>query len=134
MHGSTPFRHHRLRCGTARPAAPPIPIWVGGLSNVALRRAARYDGWVGDLITTDRAISVARQLRRYRAENGLPADDFAVLAPLVDAFTPADYERADCGGVTHILTMLWMFYSGPDATLAEKVDGMKRFRRDQGLD
>ncbi|HUL99127.1 MAG TPA: LLM class flavin-dependent oxidoreductase [Mycobacterium sp.] len=111
------------------PAAPPIPIWVGGLSDVALRRAPRYDGWVGD-----GAISAAQQFHGHRAENSLPADGFAVLAPLVDAFTPADYERAERGGVTHVLTMPWMFYSGPDATLAEKVDGMKRFRRDQGLD
>jgi probable F420-dependent oxidoreductase len=116
------------------PPAPPIPVWVGGLTDVALRRAARYDGWVGDLITTDRALSVAQTLRRYRAENGLPIEDFAVLAPLVDAFTPADYERAERGGVTHILTMPWMFYTGAEATLAQKIDGMTRFRRDQGLD
>ncbi|MDT5131882.1 MAG: hypothetical protein QOE41_1193, partial [Mycobacterium sp.] len=58
----------------------------------------------------------------------------AVLAPLIDAFTEADYERAERGGITHILTMPWMFYSGRDATLAEKIDGMKRFRDDVGLD
>jgi hypothetical protein len=27
-----------------------------------------------------------------------------------------------------------MFYTGPDATLTEKVDGMKRFRKDLALD
>jgi hypothetical protein len=27
-----------------------------------------------------------------------------------------------------------MFYSGPGATLAQKVDGMQRFRKDLGLD
>jgi hypothetical protein len=30
--------------------------------------------------------------------------------------------------------MPWMFYTGPNATLAEKVDGMKRFRKDLTLD
>jgi hypothetical protein len=30
--------------------------------------------------------------------------------------------------------MPWMFYSGPQASLAEKIDGMKRFRKDLGLD
>jgi alkanesulfonate monooxygenase SsuD/methylene tetrahydromethanopterin reductase-like flavin-dependent oxidoreductase (luciferase family) len=116
------------------PTPPPIPVWVGGLSERALRRAARYDGWIGDLITTDAAIAVAQRLRKYRDEDQLPGDDFAVLAPLIDAFTPADYERAERGGITHILTMPWMFYSGPDCTLAEKIEGMTRFRRDQRLD
>jgi hypothetical protein len=30
--------------------------------------------------------------------------------------------------------MPWMFYSGPKASLSEKIDGMKRFRKDLGLD
>jgi probable F420-dependent oxidoreductase len=116
------------------PAPPPIPIWVGGLTDVALRRAARYDGWVGDLITTDDAIAVVERLRGYRDQSQRSDREFAVLAPLVDAVTAADYHRAERGGVTHILTMPWMFYSGRDATLAEKVDAMKRFREDLGLD
>ena len=102
------------------PTPPPIPVWMGGLSDTALRRAARYDGWVGDLITTEKAIAVAQQWRRYRSEYGLATEEFAVLAPLIDAFGPKDYERAEAGGVTHILTMPWMFYTGSNATLAEK--------------
>ena len=39
------------------PTPPRIPIYVGGLSDIALRRAARNDGWIGDLISTDRAIA-----------------------------------------------------------------------------
>jgi hypothetical protein len=27
-----------------------------------------------------------------------------------------------------------MFYAGPDATLADKIDGMQRFRKDLELD
>jgi hypothetical protein len=30
--------------------------------------------------------------------------------------------------------MPWMFYGGPQASLAEKIDGMKRFRKDLELD
>ena len=30
--------------------------------------------------------------------------------------------------------MPWMFYSGPDASLADKIDGMQRFRKDLALD
>ncbi|MGV0744559.1 TIGR03619 family F420-dependent LLM class oxidoreductase [Mycolicibacterium sp. XJ870] len=116
------------------PTPPPIPIWVGGLSDLALRRAARNDGWIGDLITTDRAIDSIARIRELRAEAGLSMADFTVLTPLVDAVTIADYQRAEAGGITHILTMPWMFYTGPDATLAEKIDGLKRFRKDLALD
>jgi probable F420-dependent oxidoreductase len=117
-----------------QPTPPPIPVYVGGLSDVALRRAARNQGWIGDLIKTDRAIEAVGRLRALRAENGLSMDDFTVLTPLTDAFTPADYQRAADAGITGIITMPWMFYSGPDATLADKIDGMRRFRKDMGLD
>jgi probable F420-dependent oxidoreductase len=116
------------------PTPPRVPIFVGGLSDVALRRAARFDGWIGDLIATEKAIAAAQRLREIRAENGLSLDDFTILTPLTDAFGIADYERAEAAGITHILTMPWMFYSGPTATLAEKIDDMKKFRRDLALD
>ena len=117
-----------------QPTPPRIPIYVGGLSDIAMRRAARHDGWIGDLIKTDDAISAAARLHELRAENGLGIDDFTILTPLTDAFTIADYQRAEAGGITGILTMPWMFYAGPNATLADKVDGMKRFRKDLALD
>jgi alkanesulfonate monooxygenase SsuD/methylene tetrahydromethanopterin reductase-like flavin-dependent oxidoreductase (luciferase family) len=115
------------------PTPPRVPIFVGGLSDIALRRAARHDGWIGDLITTDSALAAARRLRELRAENGLSMDDFTILTPLTDALSIADYERAEAGGITHILTMPWMFYSGPGASLAQKIDDMKKFRRDLAL-
>ena len=77
------------------PTPPHIPIYVGGLSDIALRRAARNDGWIGDLITTDRAIERVDRLRELRAERGLSMDDFTILTPLTDAFTPEHYERAE---------------------------------------
>ncbi len=116
------------------PTPPHIPIYVGGLSDIALRRAARHDGWIGDLISTEHAIASVEKLRALRAENGLSMDGFTVLSPLTDAFTPEHYARAEAAGITGIVTMPWMFYAGPQASLAEKVDGMKRFRKDLGLD
>ncbi len=117
-----------------QPTPPPIPVYVGGLSDIALRRAARYDGWIGDLIKTDDAIEAVGRLRDLRAENGLGMDDFTILTPLTDAFTVAHYRRAEEAGITGIITMPWMFYAGPEATLAEKIDGLRRFRKDLQLD
>lgn len=117
-----------------QPTPPPIPVYVGGLSDIALRRAARHDGWIGDLIKTDRAIEAVGRLHELRLENGLSLDDFTILTPLTDAFTIADYQRAADAGITGIITMPWMFYAGPDARLPEKIDGMARFRKDLALD
>ncbi|ORA09731.1 TIGR03619 family F420-dependent LLM class oxidoreductase [Mycobacterium asiaticum] len=116
-----------------QPTPPSIPVYVGGLSDIALRRAARNDGWIGDLITTDRAIERVNKLREMRAAQGLSMDGFTILTPLTDSFTVADYQRAEDAGITGIITMPWMFYAGPNATLAEKIDGLRRFREDLAL-
>ncbi|MDR3662411.1 MAG: hypothetical protein P4L86_18860 [Mycobacterium sp.] len=44
------------------------------------------------------------------------------------------FERAEQAGITGNVTMPWMYYSGPKSTLAEKINGLKRFRADLGLD
>ncbi|MDY6996229.1 MAG: TIGR03619 family F420-dependent LLM class oxidoreductase [Actinomycetota bacterium] len=116
------------------PTPPPIPIYVGGLSDIALRRAARHDGWIGDLITTDKALERVETLRKLRAQNGLGMDGFEVITPLTDAFTPEHYARAEQGGISGIVTMPWMFYGGPDASTADKIDAMRRFRADLAPD
>ena len=44
----------------------PIPIIVGGLSDIAFRRAARHDGWVGDLYSIEEATAIAARLAAAR--------------------------------------------------------------------
>lgn len=116
------------------PTPPRIPIYAGGLSDIALRRAARNDGWIGDLITLDQALTSVQRVRELRAAKGLTMEGFRVLTPLMDAFTIEHFERATAGGIDSVVTMPWMFYSGPKATLAEKIEGMRRFREDLKLD
>lgn len=115
---------------TMEPTPPdPVPILVGGLSDVALRRAARYDGWVGDVCTIDEAAAVARRLQDLRAEAGR-AGPFEVIPALTDAIVPDDFARAEELGVTTVMTVPWRYYHGSDATLEQKIDGLARFRDD----
>lgn len=114
-----------------QPVPPaPIPVWVGGLSEVAMRRAARNDGWVGDMATVDEAIVIAGRLRDLRAELGREDEPFAVVPALTDALTPDDFARAAEGGVTMTMTMPWMYYCGQDAPLEAKLEGIARFAED----
>ena len=106
-----------------------VPIYVGGLSEVAFARAARHDGWVGDMYRTDEALGLAARLGEVRDEAGATGD-FAVIVALTDAFLPEHFARAEAGGVTDCMTMPWMYYSGPDASLQQKLEGMERFAAD----
>jgi probable F420-dependent oxidoreductase len=108
-----------------RPSAP-VPILVGGMSEVALRRAARHDGWIGDVCSTEEAIGHAKRLNELRAELGRDGDP-AVVVALDDALTAEDFARAAAGGVTDVMTMPWLYYHGFKATLEQKIDGMRRF-------
>jgi probable F420-dependent oxidoreductase len=111
-----------------RPAAR-VPILIGGMSEVALRRAARHDGWIGDVCSTDEAIGHAARLRELRAELGRDGDPDVVVA-LNDALSADDFARAEAGGVTDVMTMPWLFYSGFKATLDQKIEGLQRFAED----
>jgi probable F420-dependent oxidoreductase len=106
-----------------------IPVIVGGLSEVAFRRAARHDGWVGDLYTIDEATAHAAQLAEVRREVGAEGD-FSVIVALTDAFLPEHFERAEAGGVTDCWTMPWAYYHGLECTVEQKVDGLERFAQD----
>ena len=106
-----------------------IPVLVGGLSEVAFRRAARHDGWVGDIYPVEEAIALAGRLAEVRRESGAEGD-FTVVAALSDAFLPEHFARAEAGGVTDCWTMPWAYYHGLDATLEQKVDALERFARE----
>jgi len=106
-----------------------VPVYVGGLSEVAFARAARHDGWIGDLYTVEEAGRHARRLAEIRDEVGA-SGEFRVITALTDAFLPDQFAAAEDAGVTDVWTMPWAYYHGLDATLEQKLDGIRQFAAD----
>ena len=108
----------------------PIRVHVGGTSEAALRRAARNDGWVSDLHTIEELAAIRQQIERYREEYERTDVPFSVYGSARDAWDLDGYRRMHDAGVTHLVTMPWYFYAGPEADLAGKVEAIERFAED----
>lgn len=109
--------------------ARPIPWYVGGHTEVALRRAARFaDGWTSAMIRFDDLVASRRRLAELRAEVGRTDEPFEIQAVCIDRFGLDGYLEQFDAGVTDVITMPWLFYGvGLDGSLQDKKDGIRRF-------
>jgi len=65
-----------------KPVQQPMPLWIGGNSEAAMRRAGRLgDGWIPSFITPDRFRVGVEKIQAFAAEAGreVPADHFGAL-------------------------------------------------------
>ena len=85
-----------------------IPILVGGDSEVALRRAARLDGWIGVNYSMDVLQQKCEQVLALRAELGRGEEPFEIVASPLAAPSPANVEVLERMGVTTVLTSAWI--------------------------
>jgi probable F420-dependent oxidoreductase len=113
-----------------RPVAP-VPMWVGGLSQAALRRAATLgDGWISDLHSTAELRRSIERLAKLRADSTLAGRPMSVLGAATDAYTVDGYRRLEDAGVTHVQTLPWTLYGLEGQTLDERREGILRFGED----
>ncbi len=107
----------------------PVPFYVGGHTEVALKRAVRVsDGWTSAMMTCDQLAETIRRLKKLLAENGRGGDSFEYQAVCIDKFGIDGHRDLAEAGVTDYIGMPWMFKGiGFDAPVDKKIDAMKRF-------
>jgi len=105
-----------------------VPIYVGGFSKPAIRRAAaRGDGWISDLHTSDELAELIPRVLALRAQRDRARDPFEILVTCNDAYTLDHYRRIADLGATHFTTMPWLLYGADSENLQDKLDGIARF-------
>ena len=107
--------------------ASKIPVWVGGKSDTALRRAVRHDGWLGMNYGLDEIDALLTRLGELRRAAGDRRTDFEVFVIPLALPSAELYADLSAKGVTSTLAMPW--YPGDPAfeSLDAKRDAMKSF-------
>jgi probable F420-dependent oxidoreductase len=127
-------RHTLVEVGIRpMPVQRPIPVWMGGWAEAALRRAARRaDGWIhgGRHMTGDTLRDALQRLRGYVTNAGRDPATFGIDAQYrMENKTPDEW-RADMGAwkaldATHFsVGTMGVGRRGPDA----HIDSIRRFR------
>jgi probable F420-dependent oxidoreductase len=82
----------------------PIPIWIGGSSDAAIKRALRLDGWHGSRVSVEQAPAMVKRLRSEREDEAFTmsvrvscnATTVAGMRDVLGAYRDA--------GVQHVMT------------------------------
>jgi probable F420-dependent oxidoreductase len=112
-----------------------IPIVIGGISEAAMRRTAKYgDGWAPAYLTVDKTRECIGRIREMQKEHGREGAPLDVYTACVDAFDLDGFKRMEDAGVTYLLTTPWLFGTQVDykdmvrpKPIETYIDGMKRF-------
>ena len=128
----------RFEGALASPAPPGhIPIWSGGASKAALRRAAANDGWLGVPLMTEQLIETIKGFNAKRQELGKTNERFDICCSLIQPLTPEIEGQLEEIGAHHNMVLPWVvtpwgrapwLHEGEDvASLDTKKLAMERF-------
>ena len=105
-----------------------VPIYGGGISDAALRRAATLcDGWASEIQTRKELDVILGRLRGYRESSSRAGEPFGICAALRDVIDLDGYRAMEERGVTELITVPWLFYGDQAQSCQAKCDGIRRF-------
>ena len=109
----------------------PVPIFVGGANDAALKRAAfRGEGWLGAGNAPDEVPAVMAKLRQYRQEAGRELESFETIVGLTTAPDLDTFKRLGEQGMTAGVNLPFAFALGSRSSLDDKKRFMERFARE----
>jgi probable F420-dependent oxidoreductase len=122
--------HYDIPKVSGHPTPPsPVPIYVGGEAEAALRRAARLgDGYLSVLRTRASLKKRLARLNELREEAGRADQPFEFVGVPADASTPDDFAALEADGIGAAAVMAWQAsYEKTDPPLAQKLDAIAAF-------
>jgi probable F420-dependent oxidoreductase len=123
-HG-THYDFDRLKISPA--PGRPVPVYVGGHSAPALRRAARVgDGWMSVNTTAEQLTDVIRRLAELRAEYGRADEPFEIDIAPTDVRDLDGYRELEKAGATSCRVAPWWMYGEPH-TPEGRLASLRRF-------
>lgn len=118
-------------CRVLPAPSQPVPIYLGGASEVALRRCARVaDGWIGNGTDPDDVPALLAQLQVLRREAGRERSPFETVIGLTRPASVDTLKRLRDLGMTAGCGAPFMFSLGPSSSLSDKQRAMEQFARD----
>src|SRR5690606_10029909 len=117
----------RLQISPA-PSAP-VPLYVGGHSEPAIRRAAKYaDGWTSAMLPSKKIPAIIASLNAAREQAGQTHLPFEIQVTCTDVFDRDGFLRPADMGVHDVIVQPWLMYGvAVNGSVTDKQDGLKRF-------
>jgi probable F420-dependent oxidoreductase len=124
-HHGNHYDFDRLQVSPAPPG--PVPIYVGGASAAAQRRAARNDGWLGSGDDPAELPGIVERLHGYRRDTGLASAPFEVVVALTSPPDVDVFRRLEDAGVTGVVSYPLLYTLGPGTSLDEKRAALQQY-------